>query len=318
MISKALKATSFYHTARYVLQKEGAEVLLAEGVRSHDFKLMADDFLTQQKLRPGKEKAGGHFILSFHPSEKPTDELMKKLAQEYLTRLGLVNTQFAIVKHTDRNHLHMHIIANLVNNEGKAIPDSWIGLRGKKVAQQLTREYKLVPAVGKDSKLARVELLNEAEAVKYQIYEAITQHLPFSNSFEDFRERLLKGGIEMQNKYKGKTDEVQGISFKKGNFCFKGSEIDRNFSYGNLKKTLKTEKQTELSISAKPPKRLDPAPLVHRPSFSIKESSQSSTAGNSIPTIVLELLKPVISGGGSAPYESEEERRRRKKKKRPF
>lgn len=319
MISKALKATSFYHTARYVLQKEGAEVLLAEGVRSHDFKLMADDFLTQQQMRPGKEKAGGHFILSFHPSEKPTDALMKKLAQEYLTRLGVVNTQFAIVKHTDRNHLHLHIIANLVDNEGKAIPDSWIGLRGKKIAQQLTREYKLVPAIGKARKLDRVELLNESEAVKYQIYEAIAQHLPLSRSFEDFRERLLKSGIETQYKYKGKTDEVQGISFKKGSFCFKGSEIDRNFSYGNLKKTLKAEKQPELSKSAKPLKRLDPAPLVHPPSFSTKASSQSSTPGNAIPAIVLELLKPVASGGGSAPYElSEEERRRRKKKKRPF
>src|SRR6185312_3177551 len=182
MISKALKAYSFYHTCRYVLQKEGAEVLVVEGVRGHDFKLMAEDFEAQQQMRPGKERAGAHLILSFHPDEKLSDELMKTLAQEYLTRLGIVNTQFAIVKHTDRKHLHMHIVANMVNNEGKAISDSYIGLRGKKIAQKLTEEYKLIPALEKNLKLAHVESLNEAEGVKYQIYEAISQNLPLSRS----------------------------------------------------------------------------------------------------------------------------------------
>ncbi|WP_431216286.1 relaxase/mobilization nuclease domain-containing protein [Puia sp. P3] len=157
-----------------------------------------------------------------------SDELMKTLAQEYLTRLGIVNTQFAIVKHTDREHLHMHIVANMVDNEGKAISDSWIGLRGKKIAQQLTREYKLIPALEKNSKRAHVEALNEAEAVKYQIYEAISQNLPLSRSFEELQNRLLKRGIETQYKYKGKTDEIQGISFKKGNTILKVVKLTVN------------------------------------------------------------------------------------------
>src|SRR6185437_5382839 len=177
MISKALKAHSFYHAARYVCEKKGAEVLYTDGVRGHDPKLMAEDFLSQQQMRPGKEKAGGHFILSFHPAEKPSDELLQTIAREYLDRLGVTNTQVAVVKHTDRAHLHLHILANMVDNDGNAISDSWIGLRGKKIAQQLTREHKLIPTTEKNRELAHLEARNEEEATRYQIYQAISEGL---------------------------------------------------------------------------------------------------------------------------------------------
>lgn len=131
MISKPVPATSFYHTCRYISNKQGAEVLITEGVRSHDYKLMAADFEMQQQLRPSKTQACFHSILSFYPGEKPSDEMMKEIAKKYLTDLGITNTQYAVSKHTDKAHLHMHIVANMVNNEGKAISDSWVGLRGK-------------------------------------------------------------------------------------------------------------------------------------------------------------------------------------------
>lgn len=326
MISKSLKAHSFYHTCRYVLQKPGAEVLVAEGVREDDFKLMAEDFEAQQRLRPGKEKAGAHLVLSFHPSEKPSDELMRTLAKEYLAKLGIVNTQFAVVKHTDRDHLHMHIVANLVDNDGKAISDSYIGLRGKKIAQQLTQEYKLIPALAKNLKLTHVEALNESEAVKYQIYEAIVQSLRVSRTLQDLQNQLLKRGIETVYKYKGKTDEIQGISFKKGNLYFKGSEIDRKFSYANLKKTLETQRRQRVSTEIKAPKQTNPTtitprqkPILLRSAMSTQPANQAQPSGNGLGKLVQELLKPIDAGGGSVPYElsQEEELRRRKKKKRP-
>ena len=51
MISKIIQAHSFYHTCRYICQKPGAEVLHTEGVREHDYKLMAADFEMQQKVQ---------------------------------------------------------------------------------------------------------------------------------------------------------------------------------------------------------------------------------------------------------------------------
>ncbi|MCW3090484.1 MAG: Relaxase/Mobilization nuclease protein [Ferruginibacter sp.] len=242
MISKPVRANSFYHTCRYIANKQGAEVLLAEGVRGHDYKLMAADFEMQQQLRPSKIQACFHSILSFYPGEKPSDEMMKEIAKKYLTDLGITNTQYAVSKHTDKAHLHMHIVANMVNNDGKAISDSWIGLRGKKIAQQLTEEYKLIPALQKNLKLTNMEALSQTEANKYRIYIAIAENLPGCRSMEELEKKLLMLGIETQYKYKGQTQEKQGVSFKMGDTCFKGSQVDRKFSFAGLEKTLQLQR----------------------------------------------------------------------------
>lgn len=246
MISKPVPANSFYHTCRYISNKPGAELLVAEGVRGHDYKLMAEDFQTQQQLRPDKKKACFHSILSFHPSEKPSDDVMKEIVLKYLRELGIVNTQYAISKHTDKAHLHLHIVANMVNNEGKAISDSWIGLKGKKIAQRLTQEYKLVPAIDKNLRLTNLEALNNSEANKYKIYIAISENLPHCRTMEELEMRLLKQGIQTQYKYKSQTAEKQGVSFKLDNISFKGSQVDRKFSLSGLEKRLALQQRQML------------------------------------------------------------------------
>lgn len=238
MISKSLPANSVYHTCRYVCNRVEAEVLYSEGVRAHNYKLMATDFQMQQQMRPSKKAGCFHAILSFHPDEKLSDPLLVEISQKYLEQLKIVNTQYAIVKHTDKAHLHLHIIANMVDNNGKSINDSFIGLRGKKIAQRLTQEYKLVPAIKKDLTLTHLENLNETEANRYKIYMAIANNLPHCRTMQDLEGRLQKLDIQIQYKYKGNTLEKQGISFKSGNFCFKGSQVDRKYSLAGLEKAL--------------------------------------------------------------------------------
>ena len=48
---------------------------------------------------------------------------------------------------------------------------------------------------------------------------------------------LLKKKIETLYKYKGQLRELQRISFKIGDYKFKGSDIDRKFSINNLQKS---------------------------------------------------------------------------------
>ena len=238
MISKSLPANSVYHTCRYVCNRQEAEVLYSEGVRAHDYKLMATDFQMQQQMRPSKKVSCFHGILSFHPDEKLSDPMLVEIAQKYLEQLNIINTQYAIVKHTDKAHLHLHIVANMVANDGKSINDSFIGLRGKKIAQKLTEEYKLVQAIKKDLELTHLENLSETEANRYKIYMAIAVNLPHCRTMDDLEGRLQKLGIDMQYKFKGKTQEKQGISFRIGKFCFKGSQVDRKYSLAGLEKAL--------------------------------------------------------------------------------
>lgn len=330
MISKPVPAHSFYHTCRYIMNKQGAEVILMEGVRGHDYKLMAADFERQQQLRPGKEVACFHSIVSFHPSEKPSDELMKIIVQEYLQQLGIVNTQYAVCKHTDKAHLHLHVVANMVNNDGKAISDSWIGLRGKKIAQELTLRHELVPAHEKNLSLTHTEAMNGLEATKYKIFQIITEQLPQARSIEGLELILRKHGVDTLYKFKSQTREVQGISFKLGEYNFKGSSIDRKFSFGNLVKTIqlqqnqalnpqqsheqKPETQRQSSYQKTIQSHRVPSPSTHSPEKNLeKEIAQGLWK-------ITEILFQPEYGSSNLPYEFtqaayENEAKKRKRQK---
>jgi hypothetical protein len=238
MISKQLTAHSFYHTCRYVLDKSGAEVLKAVGVRDYDYQKMAEDFQMQLQLRPEKSRACLHSVISFYPGEKPDDQTLIEIAEKYLTRLEVTDTQYAITKHTDKAHLHLHIIANMVNNNGRGINESWIGLRGKRIAQALTLEYGLTPAIQKNMEEIKQENLSKQEAVKYQIYMGITKALQTSKDMNELVYRLKEEGIQTHFKYKGKTEEKQGISFEYNGIILKGSAIDRKYSLRGLENSL--------------------------------------------------------------------------------
>jgi len=103
MISKVIIGRSFYGACRYICEDEKrALVLDTEGVRSYNYKLMAEDFDIQHSLRPSLRKAVFHGILSFYPSEKIDDAKMKKIAKEYLVEMGITNTQYYNKTHRQR------------------------------------------------------------------------------------------------------------------------------------------------------------------------------------------------------------------------
>lgn len=240
MISKIISpGKSFKGLCEYLCKDQKRSLVLqTEGVRDYDYRLMAADFELQRRLNPNLQSPVQHIILSYYPGERITDELMVKIAKEYLEKLNITSTQYAIVKHNDRDHPHTHLIINRVNGQGKTIDDSWIGLRGKKIAQELTRKYGLIQAENKTPELTHLERLNEYEATRYRIYETIREALSKCSSLEELKARLEKQHIEMSYKYKGQTREVQGVSFKMGEFKFKGSAVDRQFSIKNLERLL--------------------------------------------------------------------------------
>jgi len=239
MISKVIIGKSFSGICRYICADQKRAVVLAvEGVRSHDYRCMTADFDSQRALRLSLSNPVFHGILSFYPGEKISDTKMVQIAKEYLEKLAISDTQFAITKHLDKSHPHLHIIANLVNNKGKSIKDNWIGLKGKKVAQHLTLKYELIQATRKNLNLTHLEKMNEREANRYIVFQAISEKIRLCSDLDDLKRRLSKQGIETLYKYKGQTNELQGISFRIGDFKYKGSEIDRQFSLKQLERTL--------------------------------------------------------------------------------
>jgi hypothetical protein len=188
----------------------------------------------------------------------------------------------------------------MVDNDRKPIKDGWIGLRGKKVAQQLTRKYDLIPAEGKHLDKTHLEALSQSEVNRYKIYQAIVDSLPHCRSLPDLEKRLIAQGIHTQYKYKGQTQELQGISFRIGEDRFKGSQIDRQFSLGNLLKILAAQRKGQ---EVKPTLSL----VDRKKALLIRGNSQKPAAPapqhNQGPPPLLVQLMTHIAAAGDVPYE---------------
>ena len=84
--------------------------------------------------------------------------------------------------------------------------------------------------------LSNTYRLREPDKSKYEIYNAVKDEIGKSRNWQQLQTRLAEKGIGIHFKYRGQTVEVQGISFSKGEYTFKGSEIDRSFSFSKLNK----------------------------------------------------------------------------------
>lgn len=165
--------------------------------------------------------------------------------------LGTVLRYEHTVRHHDREHPHVHIVFNRIDNNGKTITDKNDRYRNERVCKQLKRKHGLYFAPGKVQ--VKQEHLKEPDKTKYEIYTAIKSGLKHAKDWQQLQSHLFKDGIEIRFKYKGKTEEVQGISFTKGEYSFKGSEIDRNFSYSKLDAQLnQNSQQQQETLTMKP------------------------------------------------------------------
>lgn len=234
MIGKIVKGRSFKGCISYVMDTKDAKLLTSEGVLETDTKSIINSFYMQSLLNPKLGKCVGHIPLSFSPDDKErmTDHFMERLAKEYMKEMKIENTQYIIVRHNNTQHPHLHIVFNRVDNDGKTISDKNDRYRNEKVCKQLKDKYNLTYGNGKEK--VNVQKLKGAEQIKYEIYHAIKDVLPRTKDWLQFEETLKCQGISIEYKRKGQTDEVQGISFRKGEYSFKGSDVDRKFSYSRL------------------------------------------------------------------------------------
>jgi hypothetical protein len=241
MIGKVITGRSFGGCIRYVVQKHDAVILDAAGVRMQEVNQIINDFNLQRKYNPNLGKAVGHIALSWSVNDaaKLNDEVMVTLAKAYLQKMKIQDTQYLIVKHQDKDHPHIHIVYNRVSNNGKTISDNFQKQRNVQVAKELTLKHGLYISPGKE-KVNRQQLKGE-DKIKYELFDAIKAASKKVKNINELKVVLAKQGIVTHLKYKSGTTEVQGISFSKGEYKFKGSEIDRSLSYAKLSQAIEQQ-----------------------------------------------------------------------------
>jgi hypothetical protein len=234
---------SFGGCVQYNVLKKDAVILDAIGVRIDQVANITHDFNLGRKMNPALGQAVGHIALNWSPNDMPklSDELMLAVAHEYLIKMKIQDTQLLIVRHHDKAHPHLHIVYNRVDNRGKTISDRYQHVKNAKVCKELTLKHGFFMATGKEQ--VNRQQLKGADMVKYELFDAIRSEVRSVKNMNDLKSRLSAKGIETLYKYKSGTTEVQGISFAKDGYKFKGSEIDRSMSYGNLVKAIDQQGQ---------------------------------------------------------------------------
>ena len=236
MMSDLKKRASFARVVNYVNNPKKARLIDSKDVRLDDNTTIARSMQGQADDKPGRKLKNPvyHISLDFAHEDAPklTDALMVEIAREYMRRMGITNTQYIVSRHTDREHQHLHIVANRVDNNGNAISDSNDNVRNVKVCKALTREYGLHFSKGKMN--VKRDRLRGKDKVKYQIYDAVKAALPHCNCWSDLCDRLAKQGIGVNFKYNRNEGKIIGVSFTKNEISFSGSRIDRSMSFYKL------------------------------------------------------------------------------------
>ncbi len=240
MTAKIVKGSSFSGAVGYMLsKKEKAEILKAEGVRIEPKELTAKSFELQASMNPNIKKPVWHISLNFSENDKDklSNEKMIKIAEAYLQKMNIKNTQYLIVRHHDRQHPHIHLCINRIDNNGKLISDKNEKYRSTKVCRELTEKHGLYIALGKEN--VNRERLIGYDKTKYEIYDALKQAIPKSKTWNDLEKQLKKSGITFQFKTAGKTANIQGIIFEKDGIKINGSKVDRECSYSKIDREIK-------------------------------------------------------------------------------
>lgn len=241
MIAKIVTGKSFGGAVRYLLEKSGhARMLDSDGVDSSDIRSIIGSFNFQRKARPEKAEVVGHISLSFHKADAPklTDEFMTELAREYMQRMGITDTQYMIVRHTDTEHPHLHILYNRVKYNAKLVRSHNEKIRSVAVCKAMKQKHGLTFSEGKQN--VKTEKLHDPDKVKYAIYEAIKETLPHCLSLAALADELERQGIATAFVHRGgdPEKEVRGMTFTMQGRTLKASQVDRKFSYANLCKSI--------------------------------------------------------------------------------
>ena len=235
MIAKIMKGSDFKGVINYILDpKKGTELIDSSGVRTESINHIVQSFIDQTELNPRVSKVVGHISLSFsaQDSSKLSNEWMAQIAREYMEKMGIKDTQYIIGRHFDKEHPHVHIAFNRIDNKGKTISDRNDRLMSEKICKELTAKYSLYFAGGKEN--VKEHRLKEPDKTKYEIYQALKAEITRCRDWKTLLSHLKMQDIGVRFKYKGNSQEVQGIIFEKNGYHFNGSKVDRGFSYSKI------------------------------------------------------------------------------------
>ena len=238
------------------VDKDEAEVLLwqkmLEPFDKHgrlDIDACMDSFWPYLEANRRTTNTVFHASLNPSPEDRLTDEQLRKIACEYMERMGYGEQTYIVFKHKDLSREHLHIVSLRVDEQGRKLPHDFEARRSMEILRDLERKYGLHPSVKGQGLTDREGLrkVNYSEGnVKQQISSVARSCLRNykCSSYGEFRTLLELLNVSVEERtgtvdgrdyagviYGAMTDDGYGIGTP-----FKSSRIGKDVGYKALQK----------------------------------------------------------------------------------
>ncbi|MEG4345126.1 relaxase/mobilization nuclease domain-containing protein [Microcoleus sp. A003_D6] len=247
MIGKQIKGTGFRGCLNYVLGKKDA-ALIGGTMCGQTPEELAAEFAIARQLRPNLKVAVFHASLSVASTEKlenseENDQRWLAIAANYMKAMNFDNSQYTVVKHSDTDHDHVHIVASRIRLDGGVVDDSWDYYRSQETIRQLEQNYNLETVTPSWETDKRAQTTGEHrqlkskgdKSVRVQLQDLIDEVTQDNPSMPQFVERLQQQGVEVQV---GLTRNgfSKGISYNLDGVALSGSQLGKAYSFSGLQK----------------------------------------------------------------------------------
>jgi hypothetical protein len=227
MVSKAKSVRGSSQAIDYILNDKGQAIELdRNGLVGSDGKEILNELRMVQEANTNCHNNTISIVLS--PDSAQGDyslEEMKTFLYEHLDNLGLKDNQWIATVHNSTDDKHIHVIANRINSQGKALNDSLISQRAQDSAEQIAKKHGYTTA-------QEVSFNKEVrtEDLKKEISKTMIQCKAKSNTFDEFCTNMRKSGFEVKPTYNSKG-AMFGMRIEGGGESFKLSEVNRNIKH---------------------------------------------------------------------------------------
>ena len=138
---------------------------------------------------------------------------MAQIAREYMEKMGIKDTQYIIGRHFDKEHPHVHIAFNRIDNNGKTISDRNDRFRSEKICKELTAKHGLYFADGKEK--VKEHRLKEPDKTKYEIYQALKAEITRCRDWKTLLSHLKMQDIDVRFSTKATHRKCRVLSLKR-------------------------------------------------------------------------------------------------------
>lgn len=241
MIGKQVKGRGFRELLNYLFNKEGAQLIGGNMVGENPRELAAE-FRFLKALNPRVERVVYHASLSVPAREKLDNKKWIAIAQDYLNGMGFDDNQYVIVRHVDRSHDHIHIVASRIKLTGECVHDGWDYRRSEELIRQLERDYQLEAAQSSWEKDRRSPTTGEwrqrqrtgEDSVREKLQDYIDEAAADCPTMPQLINRLKNEGIDVRVGHTPTGNH--GISYQLDGIAISGTHLGREYTFPGLQK----------------------------------------------------------------------------------